>query len=782
MSEAQVDRGLESLRAAFARGGRGALEGLVGGGEGAQGAASLEWLGWSALHEGKQAWGYIALRAALTGYEREEQASEAEGLRAYVEALEQSFEPYGSDEALLEDVRAWMSACLLTLKEGEGEPAPGAAREAQEQRLELRHRWLFRLQASRRGGSALRLWGLVERLGLTLEDAFWVLMLAGAETHPSFQQQRRKWFNDDPHYTAGFLVQLFASERGEEVRMLERLEPRAPLLRQRLVYLNPPQSRPHTPLRNRFVEVDEAVLAWLEGRDAWPWGIDHVVTHHEAGGVVGEGYFQAKVERLEQLRVRHEEDGGALVALCTPSWETGKELGRAWARARGRGLLEVAVRGVQADPAAFEALLRLVLREARLRDAEVYVHSGHEWDAAKPGTSEVLGALRRGAKHHPGLILVDSSLDGDEALRRELTPLYEVRLNLPGLDEQARLWSEALVEAGAEPLSEQELKGQVCEVALPVEEIVRAARLATREASLSVGAGEQARVSPEALRRLAADARNKGMFSVAERVRTTFTWDDVVLPPHVLESLMAVITYARYQQKVFEEWGFGSKVPYGRANSSLFTGPPGTGKTMTASIIARELGMDLFRVEISTIVSKYVGETEKNLAKVFDEAASGHAVLLFDEADALFTKRTEVKSSNDRYSNLEVNYLLQKIESFEGVTILTTNNADNIDEAFARRIKFKVNFPFPDEQERARLWEFMLPSRLERAEVIDFRRLGRAFDLAGGNIKNAVLRAAFQAAEAGAALDTEFLERAGIAESREMGKLVRERDGKVVLL
>jgi SpoVK/Ycf46/Vps4 family AAA+-type ATPase len=203
---------------------------------------------------------------------------------------------------------------------------------------------------------------------------------------------------------------------------------------------------------------------------------------------------------------------------------------------------------------------------------------------------------------------------------------------------------------------------------------------------------------------------------------------------------------------------------------------------MTASIIARELGMDLFRVEISAIVSKYVGETEKNLAKVFDEAASGHAVLLFDEADALFTKRTEVKSSNDRYSNLEVNYLLQKIESFEGVTVLTTNNADNIDEAFARRIKFKVNFPFPDEQERARLWEFMLPASVERAEAIDFRRLGRAFDLAGGNIKNAVLRAAFQAAEAGAAVDTEFLEHAGIAESREMGKLVRERDGRVVLL
>src|SRR5690606_1287781 len=223
------------------------------------------------------------------------------------------------------------------------------------------------------------------------------------------------------------------------------------------------------------------------------------------------------------------------------------------------------------------------------------------------------------------------------------------------------------------------------------------------------------------------------------------------------------------------------KMPYGRANSCLFNGPPGTGKTMAAGVIARELGMDLYRVDLSQIVSKWVGETEKNLARVFDEASRGHAVLLFDEADSLFGKRTAVKSSNDRYNNLQVNYLLQRIESFEGITILTTNLADAIDEAFARRIKFKVSFPVPDAAERAKLWRVMLPRDAECEASIDFDHLGESFEMAGANIKNTILRAAFRAAEACEPISTRLLEQAGISELREMGKLVRvDEDGRLV--
>jgi len=265
------------------------------------------------------------------------------------------------------------------------------------------------------------------------------------------------------------------------------------------------------------------------------------------------------------------------------------------------------------------------------------------------------------------------------------------------------------------------------------------------------------------------------LHGIAERVSTTtLSWQDVILPNDILGQLMDIVTYGRYSQHVFEEWGFGTKMPYGRSNSSLLSGPPGTGKTMAASLIARELGMDLFRVDLSQIVSKYVGETEKNLGRVFDEATRTRAVLLFDEADALFAKRTSVKSSHDRYANLEVNYLLQRIEQYDGATILTTNFPGNIDEAFIRRIKFKIDFPFPEEEEREALWKVMLPPNAEIDPDIDFEKLGVNFELSGGSIKNAIIRAAFKAAEAGCPINMDLLTDAGRQESREMGHLVRE--------
>ena len=194
---------------------------------------------------------------------------------------------------------------------------------------------------------------------------------------------------------------------------------------------------------------------------------------------------------------------------------------------------------------------------------------------------------------------------------------------------------------------------------------------------------------------------------------------------------------------------------------------------MVAGIMARELDMEIFRVDLSRVVSKWIGETEKNLAKVFDEATASQAILLFDEADSLFAKRTEVKSSNDRYANLEVSFLLQRMEQYDGVSILTTNFEDTIDEAFKRRLQFRVEFPFPDIEDRQKLWKVMVPKTVPLAPDIDWFRLAKRFDLAGGNIRNAVARAAFYAAEAGTPVDQVMLEKAGTRESEETGKLVQ---------
>ena len=207
-----------------------------------------------------------------------------------------------------------------------------------------------------------------------------------------------------------------------------------------------------------------------------------------------------------------------------------------------------------------------------------------------------------------------------------------------------------------------------------------------------------------------------------------------------------------------------------RGLTALFEGGPGTGKTLVASALANELGLDLYRVDLARVVSKWVGETEKNLAEVFVAAEDGHALILFDEADSLFARRTEVRTSTDRYANLEVNYLLQRLDSFEGVAVLTTNLGASIDPAFKRRLTCRLTFPFPDQDARERLWQIHLPAQMPRAGTLDLAGLARRYQMSGGFIRNAAVRAAFLAAQDQSPLSQFHLERAVRAEFREGGK------------
>jgi SpoVK/Ycf46/Vps4 family AAA+-type ATPase len=237
------------------------------------------------------------------------------------------------------------------------------------------------------------------------------------------------------------------------------------------------------------------------------------------------------------------------------------------------------------------------------------------------------------------------------------------------------------------------------------------------------------------------------------------------------DSVRELIGRARHQRTVFEDWGYDRRITSARGLTALFYGPPGTGKTLVAGLIARELGLELWRIDLARVMSKWLGETEKNLAEVFDAAEEGQVMLLFDEADSLFAKRTEVKSSNDRYANLEVNYLLQRLDSFEGVAVLTTNLEGSVDSAFKRRLSMRLYFPFPDEELRAELWAAHVPPEVPCAGDLDFADLARRFPLSGGYIRNSALRAAFLAAQEQRPLAQDHLVRAVQLEYRELGKI-----------
>jgi SpoVK/Ycf46/Vps4 family AAA+-type ATPase len=234
---------------------------------------------------------------------------------------------------------------------------------------------------------------------------------------------------------------------------------------------------------------------------------------------------------------------------------------------------------------------------------------------------------------------------------------------------------------------------------------------------------------------------------LAQHIPTAATWDDLVLPDKELQVLKTLTAHVRQRSTVYEQWGFARKGNRGLGISALFAGASGTGKTLAAEVIARELHLDLYRIDLSATISKYIGETEKNLRQIFDAAETGGAVLLFDEADALFGKRSEVTDARDRYANMEVAYLLQRIEAYRGLAILTTNLKDSLDQAFLRRIRFIVNFPFPDASQRELIWQLCFPPQTP-TQGLNFKKLAK-LSVAGGNIRNIALNAAFLAAEAG---------------------------------
>ncbi len=240
---------------------------------------------------------------------------------------------------------------------------------------------------------------------------------------------------------------------------------------------------------------------------------------------------------------------------------------------------------------------------------------------------------------------------------------------------------------------------------------------------------------------------NRKLSQTARKIDPKYTWTDIVLPHDKLRQLKEVCSHVKYRQTVYSKWGFGAKFSLGKGLNILFSGTSGTGKTMSAEIIAHSLGLELYKIDLSNVVSKYIGETEKNLSRIFKEAETANCILFFDEADALFGKRSEVKDAHDRYANIEINYLLQKMEEHEGVVILATNFLKNIDDAFKRRIHFSVDFPFPDEIYRLKIWQKIFPPQTPKSEDVDFEFLARKFKLSGGNIKNIALNAAFLAAE-----------------------------------
>jgi Mrp family chromosome partitioning ATPase len=421
------------------------------------------------------------------------------------------------------------------------------------------------------------------------------------------------------------------------------------------------------------------------------------------------------------------------------------------ANATERNVLEIDARRLAKDANAMAAQLRVIARECRLL-TRVPLIANLEGDDER---LELIGSEL--VANIDGAVLVTT---GVQRPRIDWgRPVIVIEMQQPTTAQRTMLWKRALGEIG-----DVDADHLATNYPLAPALIARAAEAAKTRAS---GRKLEAADVHAGIRAVLDD----GLGQYAKRVTVTQTWEDLVLPREQVETITELMARIRERRRVYEDWGFAAKVGKGLGVSALFSGPPGTGKTMVAALIAKDLGLELYQVDLGKVVSKYIGDTEKNLAALFDAAEAGHAVLLFDEADALFGKRTEVKSSNDRYANLETNYLLQRLESFTGICLLTSNHETNIDPAFLRRLSVHLRFELPDVEERAQLWRAMLPKAAPVAAGVDVQSLARRYAMSGGYIRNAALRAAFLAANDDGAITAAHLERAARSEYEGMGKI-----------
>jgi AAA+ superfamily predicted ATPase len=590
---------------------------------------------------------------------------------------------------------------------------------------------------------------LRHRLGLTETEERILWILIAHELAPEARQILRGLNTENGSDTSFDTLRRIVYGPGATPRSWRELGPDGRL--RRLSLIERTDGTGNAPEQRQTFKVTRRVLALVHGDAEVDTELNGIVicgaTDVGLPKLVGDATAIARIEES----IRSGESGLTLVHGRTGSGR--RSLLTAIASQADKHVLVIEARAIAPQRDVAQRQLRTIARECRLLDRVPLLQH-----------IEALGAA---GETPDRLDLVESELEGlvlatSTRLVARRWKTQPVQIELPPLTtaQRASLWQRALPQAAA---SDAELLATMYPLA-PA--LIDAAGAAARRAC---GDGKMQPVHIETGIRSVLDDRLAGL---ATRVTVTQTWEDLVLPEDQTTAIVELLARIRERPRVYEEWGFAKKLGKGLGVSALFSGPPGTGKTMTAGLIARDLGIEVYQVDLSKIVSKWIGETEKNLAALFDAAEAGHAILLFDEADALFGKRSDVKSSNDRHANQEVNYLLQRMESFTGICILTTNHETAIDEAFRRRLSVHVKFPVPEADERKRLWRAMIPTSAPMARDLAFDRLADTFAMSGGYIRNAVVRAAFLAADEKSDIGQTHLVRAARLEYEAMGKVV----------
>jgi AAA+ superfamily predicted ATPase len=620
-----------------------------------------------------------------------------------------------------------------------------------------------RCEASAASGIPLRIPALRDAFGLSRFELDVLLVSLAGEVDLRYEKLYA-YLQDDvtrKRPSVDLVTQLLTSTDAQRLDARRAFHAASPLLRHQLVQLIEDATHIGPPLLARFLKIDDRIVQYLFESNA----VDERLREFVEPATSANGLDQLELDALTRGAVRHAwptavGPNSPILILSAPEGAGKRAIAEALCADRQLPLLIVDM------PALMRDKVRLILREARLRGAALYLH-----DFEIPG----------GASEHPDFTAALGEINDDRIPciigtrdARDIPAFFPrrgaVMVKIPcSTQEQRRLkWASCL---GAASLAENADLGSVASrFRLTLGQVERAAETSVHLARMR--GGTDASVSQQDLLEACRFHSNQKLGTLARKIPPHHRWDDIILPPDCIAQLREMCNQINRRDRVYREWGFDGKLALGKGLAVLFSGPSGTGKTMSAGVVAGELGLDLYKIDLSTVISKYIGETEKNLERIFTEAETSNAILFFDEADALFGRRSEVRDSHDRYANIEVAFLLQRMEEYEGVAILATNFRKNMDDAFVRRLHFALEFPFPDMQHRHLIWKGIWPKDVPRADDLDLKWLAERFEMTGGNIKNVAVSAAFLAAEAEEPVNMRHVLRAVRREYQKTGKLM----------
>lgn len=540
--------------------------------------------------------------------------------------------------------------------------------------------------------------------------------------------------------------------------------------------IDDPQSPSGASDLGRFLRLDERILSYLLGN----YQIDGRLTNLATLQKSSQNLEPVLIDPIAKAHLAHllhrhfsspaTERHRSVVYLQGAAGVGKRELALEACTQRQCPLLYIDLELLLARESEAESLLRLVFREGLLLRTALYFDHLDGLMRDEPKARVILKLLDRVMADSGGLAFLAGEKPWHPQELFQSMVFQSIALPLPDIALRVAIWNQSLEKhlPAADVAWANQLANQF---RLTPGQIRSAVAGAIAHCAFTDG---QPNLNLADLYTACRNQANHKLNELAMKVEPRYGWQDLILPEDKLAQLKEICSQSRHHYRVFEEWGFDRKLSHGKGLSALFSGPPGTGKTMAAEVIAHELQVALYKVDLAGVVSKYIGETEKNLSRIFQEAETSNAILFFDEADALFGKRTEVSDAHDRYANIETSYLLQKMEEYEGIVILATNLRENMDDAFTRRLRFIVEFPFPDDVNRQLIWNAHFPSETPLSEDIDYDFLARKFQVAGGNIKNIVLSAAFFAAEDGEMIAMAHILRAAKREFEKIGKLWSE--------